>query len=347
MLSRRCFFSLVLISSAALPSGAQPVISARAGVIYFSDGTVWLDSRRLEQHFGRFEQMSEGSELRTENGRAEVMLTPGAFLRIGENTGIRMISNKLADTRVEFLSGSMVLDSTTASGSAPITILYGGYQAHIQKQGCYRLNSAPPELRVDSGEIEIVQGSETAKVEPGRVAPLYGGLLTTHSADGISDSLDSWNRDRNNSISQNNLSAAGAADLSTVVDGWDNDPDAIIRALATSGSVPTLSNRPLSTYSPQSVYSTSSSYYPSYNPLLAYPGLGVPSLGLWGLGFGSPYGLYVSPLVRYYSYPGIGVSGYRPLTPLRSGVGVTPTYSAPRAPYRPVAPIGGGRIGHR
>ena len=49
---------------------------------------------------------SEGKpELRTEEGRAEVLLTPGVFLRLGENSSFRMITNRLIDTRLEFLSG--------------------------------------------------------------------------------------------------------------------------------------------------------------------------------------------------------------------------------------------------
>jgi len=354
MLSRGWVFFLAMISSTVLPLAAQSVISVRSGVIHFSDGTVWLDSRRVEHRFGRFEQMNDGSELRTENGRAEVMLTPGVFLRVGENSGIRMISNRLADTKVEFLSGSVLVDSTATSNSTPVTIVYGGYQAHIQKQGCYRFNSEPPELRVDNGQIEISQGGDSATVEAGHVAPLYGGLLTSHVADGISDPLDKWNSERNSSISANNVTASGAADLSTVVDGWDNDPDALIRALAASGGAggyyPPLSSRtPLSTYSPLSIYSTYPTYSPlsAYNPLLVNPTLGILPYSIWGVGFGSSFGLYPSPLLRYLPYPGIGISSYRsPLTPLR--IGGSPIYSTPRAPMRPITPSPiGGRIGHR
>lgn len=352
MLSRRWVFSWALISIAALPLGAQAVISARSGVIHFSDGSVFVDNQNLEHRFGKFEQMKEGSDLRTESGRAEVLLTPSVFLRVGENSAIRMISNRLADTRVEFLSGSVMLDSVTASESAPITILYGAYQVHIQKHGRYRFNSDPPELRVKIGEIEVLSGSDSARVTGGYLVSFSGELVTRQFADETGDRLDSWNRTRNNSISENNLTAVGTADLSTVVDGWQNDPDALLRALVMSTYAPPLSTRtPLSTYAPLSIYPPSSIYSPlsTYSPLVGSPATGIAPFGIWGLGFGSPYGIYSSPLVRYVPYPAVGISTYRsPLTPVRPGIGVNPSFpTTPRPPFHPVAPIGGGRFGRR
>src|SRR5580692_8267320 len=87
------------------PVSAQTVISTHSGVLYFFEGTVTLAGERLEQKFGRFPDLGEGRELRTGQGRAEVLLTPGVFLRIGENSAIRMLSDQLADTRVELLDG--------------------------------------------------------------------------------------------------------------------------------------------------------------------------------------------------------------------------------------------------
>jgi hypothetical protein len=352
MPSHRWFFSLALILSAVPPVGAQSVISARSGVINLSDGAVWLDSRSVEQHAGRFEQMNNGSELRTENGRAEVILTPGVFLRVGENSGVRMVSNRLADTQVEFLGGSVVVDSMASSGSAPITMLYGLYQARIQKQGCYRFNANPAELKVENGEIELLRGRNWETVSAGHVVPLSGELAPRYYVAGNDDALDRWNTARNKSISENNLAANGA-DLSTVMDGWQNDPDAVIRALETSGYVPPLAGRtPLSTYAPLSIYSSTPPSYNynslyTYNPLLAYPGL--TPYGMWGLGFGSTFGIYPYPMLRYLPYRGIGISSYRSTLPSsRPGIGgSSPVYSTPRAPFHPVSPthIGGARVG--
>src|SRR6516164_7360452 len=91
-----------LASAAWVPALAQSAISTHSGLVYFFDGAVYISNQRLEQKFGRFPDIGEGLELRTEHGRAEVLLTPGVFLRVGENSSIRLLSNKLSDTRVEF-----------------------------------------------------------------------------------------------------------------------------------------------------------------------------------------------------------------------------------------------------
>src|SRR5215471_15789467 len=91
----------VLASLASIPALAQSVISTHSGVVYFFEGSVYIGDQRLEQKFGRFPDIGEGRELRTEHGRAEVLLTPGVFLRIGEGSAIRMLSSKFSDTRLE------------------------------------------------------------------------------------------------------------------------------------------------------------------------------------------------------------------------------------------------------
>src|SRR5271163_2603282 len=98
----RTLFLTVLAVSAS----GQAVISTHSGVVHYFEGAVYLNDQPLEPRLGRFLSMPEGAELRTEEGRAEVLLTPGVFLRIDRNSAIRMVSSSLADSRVELLSGS-------------------------------------------------------------------------------------------------------------------------------------------------------------------------------------------------------------------------------------------------
>src|SRR5215469_15643424 len=87
-------------------SDAQSVISARSGVIHFFEGTVYLGDQRLERQIGRFPMLPDGGELRTEQGRAEVLLTPGVFLRMADNSAVRLLTSDLEDTHVELIGGS-------------------------------------------------------------------------------------------------------------------------------------------------------------------------------------------------------------------------------------------------
>jgi hypothetical protein len=342
----RWILAWVLTPMLMLPILAQSVISARSGLIHLANGSVWLDNERLEQRFGKYDQMKEGSELRTESGRAEVLLTPGVFLRVGPESAFRMISNRLSDTRLEFLRGSAVVESGAASPNTSVTILFSDYQVHIRQQGRYRFDSEPPELTVESGEAEVFLGAGSVSVQAGYLVSLSGQVVIPKLANERADALESWNKMRNNSISEDNLAAAGTSDLSTVIDGWQDDPDALLRAIGMSGYIPQLPSRmPLSSYSPLSTYTPLS----TYSPLIASPLLGGAPFSIWGLGFGNSFGVYPSPLMRYHPYPAWGGSAYRsPLTPARPGIGSTPAYRMPSpGQVRPVTPIhsGPGRVG--
>src|SRR6202142_509406 len=96
-------------SMAALAQSA--VISARSGMIHYVEGQVYVGGQLVETQFGAFPEVKENQQLKTEEGRAEVLLTPGVFLRMGENSSFRMITNRLIDTRLEFLSGAAVVEA--------------------------------------------------------------------------------------------------------------------------------------------------------------------------------------------------------------------------------------------
>src|SRR6476620_11534039 len=94
-------FAVVAASALVLSaSGAygQSVISAHSGILHYYEGEVTLEGKAPHQKAGTFAEVKEKQELQTQVGRAEVLLTPGVFLRMGENSAIRMDANKLSDT---------------------------------------------------------------------------------------------------------------------------------------------------------------------------------------------------------------------------------------------------------
>src|SRR5271168_2923137 len=130
----------------AVTAAGQSVISTRSGVVHFFEGSVTVAGRPLELHAGKFSMIPEGAELRTAKGRAEVLLTPGVILRVGEQTAIRLASNALADTRVELLEGSAMLDSEEISPGTSVTLAYQEWNVKFLQRGAYRIDSDPPRL---------------------------------------------------------------------------------------------------------------------------------------------------------------------------------------------------------
>src|SRR5580658_9872234 len=86
---------LVLALAWSVSAWGQSAISAHSGMIHYVEGKVLLDGQPVDPKFGEFPEMKNDQVLQTEEGRAEVLLTPGVFLRVSEDSSIRMLSNRL------------------------------------------------------------------------------------------------------------------------------------------------------------------------------------------------------------------------------------------------------------
>src|SRR5215472_1279046 len=154
----RKVYALLAVAAVApiLPhASAQSVIAARSGVVNFLEGVVFVDGQPLDRKPGVFVRLQEGSVLSTEGGRAEVLLTPDTYLRMGADSSIRMISTDIDDTKVELLSGSAILDSAQAPAGAFVKIIFKGETVRPMKPGNYRMDAEPPQLRVFKGEAQV------------------------------------------------------------------------------------------------------------------------------------------------------------------------------------------------
>ena len=83
---------------------------ARPGTINYAEGQVSLDGRAVAHGKLGSAEIASGHVLQTARGKAEVLLTPGVFLRLGDESSVRMVSPSLTDTRVELLRGRAMLE---------------------------------------------------------------------------------------------------------------------------------------------------------------------------------------------------------------------------------------------
>jgi FecR protein len=284
----------LFITMGATQSFGQSVVSVRSGLINFSEGEVLIDGQPLQRRFGTYASLKAGSDLVTRSGRAELLLTPNTYFRVGSETAVRMISDNLTDTRIELLGGSAMLDSSTAGAKTPVTITLRDAAVRFTAPGKFRLDSDPPQLRVFEGSAEVDENGKTVKVEPEQLLPLSGAPIVKRFTEGSDNLLDLWSDERHMLIASNISDSQSYGDPLT-----DPDPDPTTLA----GNYP----------------------YPGYIPLLGYPPLvGATNPGL-GVGYGtvvygpygayspySPYGVY-SPYSPYGVYGGLGYGIYTPL----------------------------------
>jgi hypothetical protein len=187
----------------------QQVISAHSGVIQLVEGKAYLNDKAIETKFGQFPDIKNGGEFRTEQGRAEILLTPGVFLRMGENSSIKMVSNQLTDTRVEIARGSAIVECDELPKDNSIELLYKGSSMLLAKHGLYRVDTEPTaRLQVYDGEAIVKAESGQLTVKGGKQTSLSGVLMAENFDKKATDDLYSWSVRRAGYLATANVSSA-------------------------------------------------------------------------------------------------------------------------------------------
>jgi len=178
-------------------ASGQKVVSARAGLISYVQGPAFVDSRRVILRSTRFAQMRNGETLSTGRGRAELLLAPGAFLRISENAQVRMDDTQLSDTRLTLLGGDALIEIVQSQEGGRIQVTLAETITELARPGLYRLGiaqngTAQGTMRVYGGEAVVRSGLKTALVKRGMGVDLDAGLPVTKFDRKQTDSLHAW-----------------------------------------------------------------------------------------------------------------------------------------------------------
>jgi hypothetical protein len=321
MLSRRLW---VFVTFAML-ANAQSVISTRSGVVHFFEGDVYLGDQLLQAHLGRFPMVPPGAELRTGEGRAEVLLTPNVFLRLDAHSTIRMVANDLADTQVELVAGNVIVESGVQNPGTSVTLIYQDWGVHFLRQGVYRIGTDPPRLAVQQGSVEVFAGdsSDPVSVDSGMSLPFTDVLAPENSTGAASDAMGDWQTGRSQSISADNAITAQI----------DEDPDMRVPGADDFIDFPLL-GVPMVGMDPTALYGSAAMYQPGFNSIYLPGYVYRPMiLSLVGLGLPGRYPIYISP-TRFPggSLPGTGGIGV--ISPLPR----LPVLTSPPSGLRPLTP---------
>jgi hypothetical protein len=204
--------------TAALSTSAvfgQSVISAKSGVVHYTEGEVTLGSGKSvapveARTGGRFTEMKDGQTLSTGEGRAEVLLTPGVFLRLAENSSITMISTRLSDTRLEVTRGVALVEATEVAKDNAITILVKDAAVSLNKMGLVRID-AETGIRVYKGEAQVIAGGTPQILKDGRALLFAEGNTIARFDAKAGDPLYRWAARRAEYIAMANIASANMA----------------------------------------------------------------------------------------------------------------------------------------
>ena len=210
---------------AVLASGAfaqniltnQQIVSAKSGVIQYYEGTVLNGDKAVETRNGHFESLKDGAVLKTEAGRAEVLLQPSVFLRVGEDSSIEMLATKLTDTQVRVHGGTAIVEV----GDAEFNKQYGlkfffkdsagqDVTVDVKSPGLFRIDVAESRVRVYKGELLATVAGEETILRTGKEMTFGATPVVARFDPKLGDPLYRWASRRAEYHSTANVASASA-----------------------------------------------------------------------------------------------------------------------------------------
>ncbi len=222
---QRLTLALTLIGAAS--AWGQNALSAHSGMVHYVEGRVLLDGQPVEPKATEFPEVKNDQTLATEEGRAEVLLTPGVFLRLSEDSSFRMISNRLSDTSFEVVSGEALIEVMELLKDNAIAVRFKGATASVAKRGLYRFDADKGILRVYEGEVGLSFGNQNIVARKGKEVAVGDGLQASNFDSKDTDPFYRWAERRAEYIATANVSAAqqaGSMGLLSSAGSWAYNP---------------------------------------------------------------------------------------------------------------------------
>ncbi len=218
--TRRIGWRVALMLLAVAPL-ALATTTPMPGTLNYLEGSASVNGQPLSGKSAGQTQIGQDQVIQTGQGNAEVLLTPGVFLRLGHDSSVRMLSLGLADTSVSLEHGAAMLEVDQLYKENRLKVALGGSTTRIEKTGLYAFHTDPLSVSVVDGKAEVDQndGHVTLKkgheVELASARPLKAVSFDKQALE--NDPLYRWSDLRADYESQANLDAARTV---VVNGGW-------------------------------------------------------------------------------------------------------------------------------
>jgi hypothetical protein len=179
------------------------LISAKAGGINYLSGNVTVNRSGTsgQQTLTDQDNLEDGDVVTTAaGGRVEVLLNPGSYLRVAENSEFELADTSLEHVRIKLLRGSAIIEVVGTDGDKlALKVDTPQTSAVIVKRGIYRVNV------LETGETEVLVrkgralvGATAQEVKSGKMIVIGRGMMATvmKMDKRLEDSLDLWSQDR-------------------------------------------------------------------------------------------------------------------------------------------------------
>jgi hypothetical protein len=143
-------------SGMTTPAGVAP------GSINYVEGQVSLDGQPLAPSGPVV--LQPGQTIATGNGFAEILLTPGAFLRVGHGSEVRLVAAGLAETKAQLNRGTAIVEVDQLIKGTNLAVVMNGATAQLDKKGLYDFDANQQAIRVLDGKATVSEAAGSKSI---------------------------------------------------------------------------------------------------------------------------------------------------------------------------------------
>jgi hypothetical protein len=172
----------------------QYVVSVKAGLVNDVQGTA---------NVAMMQTVNVGRPIRTgSDGYVEILLRPGSFLRLGEDSEATLDDADLSNVKVTIKHGAALVEAAEISKDHPIAITTGNLTTKIRNTGIYRFENGV--ATVLQGKLET--GDSNLTYEKGWQVFYQDNYRARKTGKMLETSLDAYSQSRSGVIAEANLS---------------------------------------------------------------------------------------------------------------------------------------------
>ena len=162
-----------LVASNAWCDAPRPALP---GSVNYVEGQATIGAQTLSEASVGAVELGKDQTLTTRAGKAEILLTPGVFLRLADNSSLKMISPALANTEVSLERGRALVEAIDIHKENDIRVDLAGASVRILKSGLYDFDADHGQVRVFKGEAQVRSRDQEIKLKGSHTVALAAGV---------------------------------------------------------------------------------------------------------------------------------------------------------------------------
>jgi hypothetical protein len=207
-------------NTATYTSAAAQHRQAMPGTINYVEGQATLNGEPLGSNAVGNAVVQPNEPVQTQAGFVEVLLTPGAFLRVGHDSDVVMQSVGLANIQLQVLHGSAMIEAADLVKGTTMQVNLNGATTQVEKRGLYEFDANQQLVRVLDGKAKVLEASRVKTIGKGDQVVVTNPDLKSHGFDkqvAQADPLYVWSKARSEAEAQANVKLASTF---VVNGGW-------------------------------------------------------------------------------------------------------------------------------